>query len=124
MAVTDTQVAELRARYIELLKMTLTHALWYDQEDRVTGPVSWLKRLSTRLIGYPRTTRKDKFEGKNWPEFAHTMIGFPRLDNLQNCVEQALRDGVPGDLIETGVWRGGACIFMKESCRATATANA
>lgn len=41
------------------------------------------------------------------------MIGMRRLDNLQMCVETVLRDGVPGDLIETGVWRGGACIFMR-----------
>ena len=41
------------------------------------------------------------------------MIGLKRLDNLQSCVEQVLRDGIPGDLIETGVWRGGACILMR-----------
>jgi O-methyltransferase len=28
-------------------------------------------------------------------------------------VEQVIADGVPGDLIETGVWRGGAAIFMR-----------
>ena len=38
MAMTDTQVVELRARYIELLKMTLTHALWYDQEVGLPAP--------------------------------------------------------------------------------------
>jgi O-methyltransferase len=41
------------------------------------------------------------------------MIGLRRLDNLQECVETVLKDGVEGDLIETGVWRGGSCIFMK-----------
>ena len=41
------------------------------------------------------------------------MIGMPRLNNLQDCVEQVLADGVPGDLIETGVWRGGAAILMR-----------
>lgn len=51
--------------------------------------------------------------GKEWPARAHTMIGQKRLDNLQFCVETVLRDGIPGDLIETGVWRGGACIFMR-----------
>jgi len=38
--------------------------------------------------------------------------GDQRLENLQFCIEQVIRDQVPGDLIETGVWRGGACIFM------------
>ena len=41
------------------------------------------------------------------------MIGLRRLDNLQDCIETALEEGVPGDLIETGVWRGGACILMR-----------
>jgi len=28
------------------------------------------------------------------------------------AVETVLRDGIEGDCIETGVWRGGACIYM------------
>lgn len=42
-----------------------------------------------------------------------SMIGMSRLNNIQQCVETVLRDQVPGDLIETGVWRGGATIFMR-----------
>ena len=41
------------------------------------------------------------------------MIGLKRLDNLQFCIETVIREGVKGDLIETGVWRGGACILMR-----------
>jgi O-methyltransferase len=41
------------------------------------------------------------------------MIGSLRLDNLQDCIESVVRDNVPGDLIETGVWRGGATILMR-----------
>jgi O-methyltransferase len=41
------------------------------------------------------------------------MIGLKRLANLRMCVESVLDEGVPGDLIETGVWRGGATIFMR-----------
>ena len=52
-------------------------------------------------------------EGRMWPGYAHTMIGLKRLDNLQFCVESVIREGIDGDLIETGVWRGGACIFMR-----------
>jgi O-methyltransferase len=43
---------------------------------------------------------------------AYTLLGRQRLDNLQWCVEEVLRYDIPGDLIETGVWRGGACILM------------
>jgi O-methyltransferase len=31
-----------------------------------------------------------------------------------------LRDEVPGDFIETGVWRGGTCIFMRAALKAYA----
>ena len=48
------------------------------------------------------------------------MIGSSRLENLQFCVEDVIRNRVPGDLIETGVWRGGACILMRAVLQAHA----
>ncbi len=57
-------------------------------------------------------------EGRDWPPEAETMIGLKRLDNLQNCITAVLRNKVPGDLIETGVWRGGAVIFMRAVLKA------
>jgi O-methyltransferase len=51
--------------------------------------------------------------GRDWPARADSMIGLARMDNIQHCIETVLRDEVPGDLIETGVWRGGATIFMR-----------
>jgi hypothetical protein len=41
------------------------------------------------------------------------MIGTRRLDNIQALIEQILQTQVPGDLIETGIWRGGSTIFMR-----------
>lgn len=49
---------------------------------------------------------------------AHTMIGMIRLNNLQYCVEDVIKNRIPGDLIETGVWRGGATIFMRAILKA------
>lgn len=45
--------------------------------------------------------------------FPYTMIGRARLDSLQVMVETVLRDNIPGDFLEAGVWRGGASIFMR-----------
>jgi O-methyltransferase len=59
-----------------------------------------------------------RLEGRDWPPFAHTMIGRLRLDNLQDCAEAVLRDVVPGDFLEAGVWRGGAGIFLRGVLRA------
>ena len=57
-------------------------------------------------------TKHDVDNGTFWPLRAHTMIGRKRLDNIQFCFETVLREGIQGDLVETGVWRGGASIFM------------
>jgi O-methyltransferase len=46
------------------------------------------------------------------------MIGLGRLDNIEDCVAALIADGIPGDLIETGVWRGGAVIFMRAALAA------
>ncbi len=56
--------------------------------------------------------------GRAWPLVGETMIGVARLDNLQSCIEDVVKQGVPGDLIETGVWRGGASVFMRGVLRA------
>lgn len=57
-------------------------------------------------------------EGNYWPERAHTMIGLKRLKNIEECFLSVARDNIEGDFIETGVWRGGACIFMAGLCKA------
>jgi len=41
------------------------------------------------------------------------MIGLKRLRSLRECVDRVLSDGVRGDLLEAGVWRGGAAIYMR-----------
>ena len=51
--------------------------------------------------------------GAQWPKVAHTMLGIERLNNIQECLEDCIERNVPGDFIEAGVWRGGACIFAK-----------
>ena len=52
-------------------------------------------------------------EGRDWPADAESMVGLKRLANIRACVESVLADGVPGDMVETGVWRGGSCIYMR-----------
>jgi O-methyltransferase len=50
---------------------------------------------------------------RNVCEFAHTMVGRKRLDNMEECLATIRKDNVRGDVAETGAWRGGAAIFMK-----------
>ncbi len=111
-------------RYLTLLKRCLTRYDFDEDLDPVV-PGSPLKRqiwaqvskvLERRdLVAY----RKRPFEawlreeGRDWPTRAETMIGLRRLDNLQECIETVVADGVPGDVLEAGVWRGGAGILMR-----------
>lgn len=50
---------------------------------------------------------------RNYCDFAHSMIGRLRMDNIEHCLDVIRADNVPGDLIETGVCRGGAVVFMR-----------
>jgi O-methyltransferase len=52
-------------------------------------------------------------QGKDLPTQAETLIGLRRLESLDHCIRTVLEDQVPGDLMECGVWRGGATIFMR-----------
>lgn len=47
------------------------------------------------------------------PTVAHTMVGLDRLNNLRRLTQLVLDENIPGDFIETGVWRGGCCILMR-----------
>jgi O-methyltransferase len=44
---------------------------------------------------------------------AVTMLPLARLHNIRDCIAAIVADNVPGDVIETGVWRGGGCIYMR-----------
>lgn len=52
-------------------------------------------------------------EGRDWPMVAHTMVGLRRLENLRELTQRVIDEGIPGDFIEAGVWRGGCCILMR-----------
>jgi len=72
-----------------------------------------LKPLRFQLVRPLPFNPDRRAEGRDWPFEAETMSGLKRLDNLETCVTDVIRRQVPGDLIETGVWRGGASIFMR-----------
>jgi hypothetical protein len=115
--------------YLELLKNTLSFTIYKPMpvpveffwsrrgkiKKRFLAPLfkSFFGMFGAKLCFPQNFTRKEVEEGRIWPLQAHSMIGLKRMNNLQFCVETVLKDKVPGDLIETGVWRGGACIFMR-----------
>ncbi len=144
----ETQGSDAVALYLDVVKRSLTDSFYWDDPMAIysfcrlnASMAPWkrysvgllqrfLNRYKIRLVrpycpwlGDPSQLSKDELanihmQGDYWPVRAHTMIGLRRLDNIQFCVETVLKDGIPGDLVETGVWRGGACIFMRAILKA------
>ena len=110
--------------YLDLLKKCLTRYAFGETYQVIRRRHGVLGKAVTALQGVLGAgglalVRRQEFnaqlraEGRDWPQEAETMIGLRRLDNLEFCLKDILRRGVPGDVIETGVWRGGASIFMR-----------
>jgi O-methyltransferase len=99
---------EVKDAHIELLKLSLLDLLGPTTTRAVPG-----RRGNVRVETVPEADRGERMVGKDWPANGMTMIGWERLTNLQRCVEDVIARDVPGDMIETGVWRGGATILMR-----------
>jgi len=114
--------------YLDLMKKTLSFMLWTEPHEPIMMLNSkrlLIKRILVSFISqildkvqlqlvYKRNySNIQRVEGKIRPIYADTMIGLKRLDNLQNCIEKVIQEEIEGDFIETGAWRGGACIFMR-----------
>jgi Macrocin-O-methyltransferase (TylF) len=92
--------------YLDLLKKILLNTIYED--SAVPNP----------LYGEEQYDQQARLAGIDWPTRAHTMVGIARLDNVQECLERVVADKVAGDFIETGVWRGGVCIFARAVLKA------
>jgi hypothetical protein len=114
--------------YLDLLKKTLTGSLydesaWQILDSQMPKRTLYaffreiiIKALRKRSLILVKTRHFDKDKrdgGIDWPMIGYTMVGMRRLDNLQTCVQSVLKDDVPGDFVECGVWRGGASIFVR-----------
>lgn len=81
--------------YLDLMKKVIANTIYEDPS--LNGPYN----------------PEERENGLAHPTVAHTMIGMKRLNNIQYCLEKVLEENIPGDCIETGVWRGGATILMR-----------
>jgi hypothetical protein len=113
--------------YLDLMKKCVTGYVYPESSNlelyaesglrpRVLARTIFVKALKSqgyKLFKVVPFDPKARESGKDWPSICYSMVGLKRLDNLQDCVETVLREGIPGDLIETGVWRGGACMLMR-----------
>ena len=100
----SSEVERLRDCYLSLMESCLTGTIYEDKPLSVVGGDV-----------YDRAIRE---VGRDWPSMAHTMIGVKRLSNLRTLAEAVIANRITGDFIETGVWRGGACIMMRAILKA------
>lgn len=89
--------------YLDLLKRSLTNTLFTGEPD--ADNESELQYVQGFIGHYIKGT-------------AVSMLPLARFENLQSCIVDVIERGVQGDLIETGVWRGGATIFMRAVLKA------
>jgi hypothetical protein len=84
--------------YIDLLKRSLTNTIFCTEPD--ANQEDTPRYVAAAIAHYQQSP-------------AVSMLPLARLDNLQFCITDVIRNAIPGDLVETGVWRGGATIFMR-----------
>jgi O-methyltransferase len=117
--------------YVELLKKALLNETNLDLEAAYLkirseiGGAGSVRELSDWCAKLEEGRRIGRFVDRtfeNMPQ-CYTLIGRTRMDNLQSCVETVLEQGIPGDLIECGVWKGGACIFIRGILKAYRVRN-
>ncbi|CAH1798105.1 unnamed protein product [Owenia fusiformis] len=95
----------LRDIYLKTLKVTLTGYAFKSKSIKVgAGEIA---------IGNQAMNDDARKRGADWPSVGYTMIGTIGLENVQELLEHVIQDGVPGDFLEAGVWRGGASMFAK-----------
>jgi hypothetical protein len=87
-----------RELYLDLLVKILTNVIYGDPSI---------------LPGHSEFDPKLREVGNDWPSLGHTMVGVARLTNLKQLAQRTIDERIPGDYIETGVWRGGCCIMIR-----------
>lgn len=114
----------IQERYIDLLKKTVLNLIYFEANYAVDYVDGWLKDRkihpwerdqfwSKEFKDGAKRYREGYAEGKFVPTWGHTMLGLPRLENVESCLRSVIEDNVPGDFVECGVWRGGTCIFAR-----------
>jgi len=73
-----------------------------------------LARFRDEVLNKTLNPHHGVLDGSSWPPGAQalSMAGQYRLDSFSALVATAVEDGVVGDVIETGVWRGGASFVV------------
>ncbi|MEO0621336.1 MAG: TylF/MycF/NovP-related O-methyltransferase [Pseudomonadota bacterium] len=126
---TSTPVREkavkLDERYGELLARTISGYVYPESafeilaqrqgrslRERIRNHViSGFSRFGYRLVKARPFDEEARATGTDWPYVGFSMVGLARLRQLRKAVATIVQNGIPGDFVECGVWRGG-CVMM------------
>lgn len=100
----DADLVRLREMYLDVMRDSLIGRLNQDP------PLA-----ASKVDAYYENFRD---QGWDWPSAAPSMIGAKRMENVRRECERVIAQGVRGDFMETGVWRGGACMMMRAVLKA------
>lgn len=103
--------APLPTLYLDMVKRTLCNLIYEDRPLWGLGP-------DKKIGAVPPFDVRMRVLGQDVPSLAHTMVGWKRLTNIEECGRDVIERGVAGDFVETGVARGGAAIFMRAVLKA------
>jgi len=92
--------------YLQFMKSMVSATAFNNAEISITPGL--IKKNIGRT--FDADTRK---VGIDWTFMGDTMTGWARLDNLHKLLPEVIENKIPGDYIETGVWRGGSSIFAR-----------
>ena len=97
---------------LEFLKRLLTDTVFDEKVRNNYYDNNVFPNDETILEILNKSVDEKRMSGLDWPDRAHTMIGLKRLNNLHDSLDYVRENNIDGDFIETGVWRGGASIFI------------
>ena len=93
--------------YLEMLKNFLLGYSFEGVDKTIDGKPG---RKPVRL-GDLHLLRRER--GQDWPWLGFTMAGELRLKSARAMLTELQENGIEGDFMETGVWRGGTSIFSR-----------
>jgi len=84
-----------------------------ESKSSLDVKADFLSFFANTIVNEMYNPHSGTVDGSEWPEggMALSMIGKRRLHNFAALVASVISDEVPGDIIETGVWRGGASLL-------------
>lgn len=109
-------------RYLTLLRGALTRSMfedgYYPVAPNRTFIGEWLRaQLRRHRLELVRKgasfDRYKRSQGQDWPLHAETMVGNVRLEQVHSALETVVAEGIEGDFLECGIWRGGVCIYVR-----------